>query len=94
MLARQVLGVSENASDDEIRAAYLEKVKQYPPEREPEEFERVRDAYETLRDPRKRARDMLLAAEPFAPLASLFDGVESERQFVGPGPWREVLKHR
>lgn len=94
MVAAQVLGVSENASDDEIRAAYLEKVKQYPPERAPEEFERVRDAYETLRDPRKRARDMLLTADPFAPLASLFDTVKSERRFAGPNPWREVLKHK
>lgn len=94
MLATQVLGVTENASDDEIRAAYLEKVKQYPPEQAPEEFERIRDAYETLRDPRKRARDMVLAADPFAPLASLLDGVESGRRFVGSGPWREVLKHK
>lgn len=94
MLATQVLGVSENASEDEVRAAYLEKVKQYPPEQAPEEFERVRDAYETLRDPRRRARDLVLTAEPFAPLASLFDGVESGRRFVGPGPWREVLKHK
>jgi hypothetical protein len=92
MHATQVLGLAENASDEEIRTAYLKKVKEHPPDRDPEQFERVRDAYETLRDPRKRTQDMLLAADPSAPFVSLFGALEPERRFVGPGPWLEVLK--
>src|SRR5215813_526208 len=48
---RMVLGIPPEAGDEEIRAAYLRKVKKYPPDRAPQEFEKIRDAYETLRDP-------------------------------------------
>ena len=51
-----VLGISLNADDERIRAAYVAKVKQYPPDRSPTEFEEVRDAYNLLRDRRRRAQ--------------------------------------
>jgi len=89
--ALEVLGIVSGASEDEIRAAYLRRVKEHPPERSPEEFERIRDAYETLRDPRRRMRNLLLAADPAAPLAALIDGPR-EHRFTGPDPWLEVLK--
>ncbi|MGA8598031.1 MAG: J domain-containing protein [Bryobacteraceae bacterium] len=92
MNATEVFGLAENASDEEIRAAYLKKVKEHPPDRSPEEFERIRDAFETLRDPRRRIREMLSVSDPSAPLSSLFAGLEPERRFVGPGPWLEALK--
>jgi curved DNA-binding protein CbpA len=88
-----VLGVTPEAGEEEIRAAYLRKVKEFPPDHAPEEFEKIRDAYDILRDPRRRARDMLLAAEPLAPFASLFRA-RAERNFTGPQPWLEVLKGR
>lgn len=92
MDALEILGLPGGAGEEEIRAAYLKKVKEHPPERSPEEFEKIRDAYETLRDPRRRMRTMLLADNPAAPLVSLLDGVPPPRRFVGPGPWLEVLK--
>jgi curved DNA-binding protein CbpA len=88
-----VLGVSPDASDEEIRAAYLLKVRESPPDRAPEQFERIRDAYEMLRDPRRRRRQQLFAADPVSPLAVIFGGTRP-RRFVGPGPWLEVLKSR
>jgi curved DNA-binding protein CbpA len=91
---RQILGVGIEAGDEEIRAAYLRKVKEHPPDRSPREFERVRDAYETLRDPRRRMRQLLLSADPKMPLVSLVEGRLSERRFTGPGPWLAVLKER
>ena len=94
MHAAEVLGITENATDEEIRAAYLRNVKEHPPERSPEEFERIRDAYDTLRDPRKRARDMLFSSKPFGSFASLFSDIESEQRFVGPRPWLEALKRK
>jgi curved DNA-binding protein CbpA len=89
---REVLGIAVNAAEEDIRAAYLRKVKEYPPDRSPEEFEKIRDAYETLRDPRRRMRDMMLAADVSAPFVSLIAGLEAERRFVGPNPWLEVLQ--
>src|SRR5260370_14182485 len=89
---RQVLEIEAEAGDEEIRAAYLRKVKQYPPDRAPREFERVRDAYEMLRDPRQRTRLMLLAADPKQPLASLLDGLKPQRQLTGPEAWLAVTR--
>jgi curved DNA-binding protein CbpA len=87
-----VLGVSPDASDEEVRAAYLAKVREYPPDRAPEPFERIRDAYELLRDPRRRMRHRLFAADPRAPLSSVFAKQTRGRAFVGPGAWLDVLK--
>lgn len=94
MDANEILGVRANASDEEIRAAYVSKVKEFPPDRAPAEFERIRDAYETLRDPRRRARAMFSAGECAAPLVSLIEGRRASRIFAGPQPWREVLKNK
>lgn len=89
---RQVLDVAPEAGDEEIRAAYLRKVKEYPPDRAPREFEKVRDAYEILHDPRRRTRQMLLSADPRQSLASLLDGRVSERRYTGLEPWLAVLR--
>src|ERR1700683_1959658 len=89
-----VLGVGPQADNEEIRAAYLALVKQYPPDRSPEQFERVRDAYEALRDPRRRARYMLFSGDPDAPLAPLAGDGKPERNYVGPDAWIAVLKGR
>ena len=97
---RQILEIEAEAGDEEIRAAYLRKVKQYPPDRAPREFERVRDAYEMLRDPRRRTRLMLLAADPKQPLASLLDGLKPEaaihrtRSLAGRDTGEESLTDR
>ena len=91
---RQILGVGVEAGDEEIRAAYLRKVKEHPPDRSAAEFEQVRDAYETLRDPRRRMRQLLLSADPKQPLVSLLEARSSERRFTGPAPWLAVLKER
>jgi len=92
--AREILGVAPNAGDAEIRAAYLRKVKENPPDRAPEQFERIRDAYELLRDPRRRALQTLLAVDPSAPLVSLLPAHPAERRFIGPGPWLAVLREK
>lgn len=92
MNAWRVLGISIHASEEEVRSAYMKKVKEHPPDRAPEEFERIRDAYEILRDPRRRMRDLLLSADPEAPLVSLVEGPPAQRRFAGPDPWLEVLK--
>lgn len=87
-----ILGISREAREEEIRAAYLRKVKEFPPDRAPQQFEKVRDAYETLRDPGRRTREMLLCVDPRQSLASLVEGRVSSRRFTGPQPWLAVLR--
>jgi curved DNA-binding protein CbpA len=90
----RVLGLGPEAGDEQIRAAYIVKLKQFPPDRAPVEFEQVRDAYELLRDRRRRTQHTLFSVNPYAPLESLLDGTENQRRFAGPGPWLAVLKDR
>ncbi len=56
----EILGVSRNASAEEIKRAYRKLAKQYHPDRNPNDksaearFKEVQSAYETLGDPEKR----------------------------------------
>jgi curved DNA-binding protein CbpA len=55
----QTLGISPQADEREIRDRYLELVRQFPPDRAPEQFASVRAAYEQLRDPAVRLQALL-----------------------------------
>ena len=55
-----VLGVEPEATPAQVRIAYYRLVREHPPERDPEGFKHIREAYETLRSPRKRAELTLL----------------------------------
>lgn len=87
----EVLGVTQDSSDEAIRAAYLALVRANPPESAPDAFERIRDAYEILRDPRQRMRHML-SADPTESFDSLLDRHPPDRRFVGPQPWLDALE--
>ncbi|MGA3087382.1 MAG: J domain-containing protein [Terriglobales bacterium] len=89
-----VLGVGPGAGDEQIRAAYLRKLKEYPPDRCPAEFESVRDAYDLLRDRRRRSQHTLFACDPEAPLESLLEGTDDERKYTGSEPWLAVMKEK
>lgn len=51
----KTLGLRANATPDAIKKRYIELVKQHPPETHPEQFQSIRRAYETLRDPAQRS---------------------------------------
>jgi hypothetical protein len=55
----KILGISPDATEAAIRVRYLELVKQFPPDREPEKFREVREAFEAAKDPLPIARRMI-----------------------------------
>lgn len=91
---QKILGVPDDAGTAEIRTAYLNKIKEYPPEKFPAEFERVRDAYAILSDARYRSRLMLQSINPEAPLETLLDHQKQTRHFVGPEAWLAAMRER
>jgi curved DNA-binding protein CbpA len=50
----EILGIATNADDNKIKQAYLLKVKDNPPDREQEQFQIIRDAYESIKDKKSR----------------------------------------
>jgi len=92
--AAALLGVTAAATDQQLRAAYLQKVQQHPPDRDPERFEQIRDAYEQLRNPSVRARLVLEDPDSIPTLESMLDGLPQKRAFVGSLPWIELLKEK
>ena len=64
----RVLGVERTATEAEIKRAYFQLVRQFPPERAPEQFQAIRAAYDLLRDPAQRAWIDLFLLQPPPPL--------------------------
>jgi curved DNA-binding protein len=91
----EVLGVSRDASEDEIRSAYRRLARAYHPDvnKEPgaeDRFKEISEAYEVLRDPEKRERYDRLGANwkagqdvSGAPGFDGFDGYEDVRVDFG-----------
>ena len=64
----EILEVPETATLDEIRKAYLVKVRLSPPERDPEGFKRVQKAYSVLKDAvRRKTLDLSVFRKELAP---------------------------
>ncbi|QQS54846.1 MAG: J domain-containing protein [Candidatus Competibacteraceae bacterium] len=58
-----VLGVVETADDDTIKKAYLQQVREHPPERDAERFQTIRAAYEAIKTRRDRLSYRLFQKE-------------------------------
>ncbi|MFZ0390833.1 MAG: DnaJ C-terminal domain-containing protein [Calditrichia bacterium] len=68
----KILGVSENAPDEEIKKAYRQLAKKYHPDTRSgdktaeERFKNISEAYSVLKDPKKRKQYDLMRKNPFA----------------------------
>lgn len=61
------LGLSNGADEKEIKKAYFKKIRQYNPEKAPEEFKKIREAYEQLQNPenRKKCEQLINLENPY-----------------------------
>lgn len=87
-----VLGLDEDASDAAVRAAYLAAVRAHPPDRDPSGFQRIREAYDAIRDEDRRLDLRLFGPPPLDRLEALLEAFPDERRHVGPDPWLAVLR--
>jgi curved DNA-binding protein CbpA len=60
----RTLGLDRRASEAEIRRAYFQLVRQFPPEQAPEKFQEIRAAYELLRNAASKERVDLFLIQP------------------------------
>lgn len=87
-----VLEVPEDTSDDDVRAAYQRKVRECPPERDPERFSAIQRAYELVKDTESRARLNLLGLdEPPRCLAELVPDSSRRRGIIPREAWLKEL---
>ncbi len=70
--AYDILEVTEHMSDSDIKLAYLQKVKQYPPDRDSQKFQELHSAYEAIKDRKSRTKYALFYY-PEADFNSLLD---------------------
>ena len=75
----EVLGLSGDCDDDTIRRRYLELVRKYTPEHNPEKFAAVRAAYESLRDLDTRLRYRLFEAGQKESIEALIEEITRRR---------------
>jgi curved DNA-binding protein CbpA len=82
-----ILGLSLNATDQEIRKKYLRLVKEHSPEKNPEMFQEITNAYESIKDARTRAKTALVSAlknvEPRQTIETLASSVKITRRTPG-----------
>ncbi len=53
------LNLTLEATDAEIRERYLQLVRLYPPEKDPQRFRRITEAFESIKDQRARVKSRL-----------------------------------
>ena len=74
----EVLGLPRAAGEAEVRARYLELVKQFPPEREPERFREIRAAFDAAQDPLVMASRLL--EPPSDQMPQWADAIEAQKK--------------
>lgn len=60
----QLLGVAEAASDAEIKQAYLQNVRDCPPDRDQERFQQIQTAYQTIKNAKSRLAYAVFSLPP------------------------------
>ncbi len=86
-----ILGVDDDAGDNEIKRRYLALVREFPPDREPERFQTYRAAFEALHTERQRLAAKLLRPHGGALMrleASCLPPPEARRNGQVSGPER------
>lgn len=91
-----LLGVAETADDDAIKKAYLHRVREHPPERDPDRFQAIRAAYEAIKTRPDRLRYRLFHPEASdlteLVVAALRPG--GPRRRPSEAQLRQLLSHR
>ena len=89
----EILEVTEEADDALIKKAYLAGVRRYPPERFPDDFQRIYRAYELIKTDQDRLSYRLFHCELPAPaeIAALILGPRAKSKLPAQGDFHKEL---
>ncbi len=87
----QILGVSQQTTDSEIKLAYLQQVKENPPDRDRNRFQQIQQAYEAIKDEDSRLRHALFHV-PTVEFDELLDQAFRQDSALPPIPADDFLK--
>lgn len=88
-----VLGLAHGASLREIKRAYFDLVRQYPPEEHPETFKLIRMAYEKLRTAEVKAETDLFLFRPPTPWEPRKRGTKLDLDVHADDIWLVLQQH-
>ena len=89
----QLLGIAEDTEDDDaIRNAWLDAVRRYPPDEHSEQFARIREAYEMIRDRESRYRLRTFGDPRVRNIDALIGLFPAERNHCGAALWLAVIR--
>jgi DnaJ-class molecular chaperone len=81
----EILEVASDANDVEIKQAYLQQVKNNPPDRDQEQFQLIHNAYESIKDNKSRISHALFD-NPSVDFEELIDQALDVEQTVQISP--------
>jgi curved DNA-binding protein CbpA len=89
----QLLGIPEETDDDDaIRNAWLDAVRRFPPDEHSEQFARIREAYEMIRDRESRYRLQTFGDPRLRNIDALIGLFPAERNHAGAALWLAVMR--
>ncbi|RJP19991.1 MAG: hypothetical protein C4527_26110 [Candidatus Omnitrophota bacterium] len=88
----QILDLDPNQTTDEIvRKAYMDAIRRYPPDREPEKFEQIRFAYDQIKQERDRMNLRLFGLNRKQSILEILPDSD-ERPRVGAEKWLAMIE--
>lgn len=87
-----LLNLTDDVDDATVKAAYLAAIQAYPPEQNPEMFEAIRIAYETIATERQRLKYHLFNSTPIDASTILHACLEGHTpETISDQPLRQML---
>ena len=77
----EILGVANDTSDNDVKQAYLQQVRNNPPDRNQDQFQRIHDAYISIKDHKSRVSHALFTP-PIANFNRLLEQIMHTEQSV------------
>ena len=84
-----ILGLKVDCNDAQVRQAYLHLLRTYSPEKNPEIFKKISQAYETIKTVDKRIQYLLLTEERADLMSTLKDKVKMDLDI--PQPYDDLM---